>query len=184
MCGNFDIEPAYVCVAFFQRWEINELRAGITLSLIDNVEVVDMSLEDCIQFMERNPTCFLATVKGEKPHVRPMTVWLADNSGIYFYTSTIKPLASQLLKNSNVEIAFHQPGISSDPRKVLRIAGSIQPVEDMNIRKKLWDKFPWLNEIGTPAAATTIMVFRIPSGWFNFWTWENNVSPGPWVQFP
>jgi pyridoxamine 5'-phosphate oxidase len=154
------------------------------LSFIDNVEVVDMSFEDCIQFMERNVTCFLATVEGEKPHVRPMTVWLADNSGIYFYTSTVKPLASQLLKNTNVEVAFHQPGISSDPGKVLRIAGSIQTVEHMDIRKKLWDKFPWLNEIGAPADATTIMVFRIPSGWFNFWTWENNVSPGPWVQFP
>ena len=33
-----------------------------------------MSFEDCIQFMEKAPDCFLATVEGEKPHVRQVAV--------------------------------------------------------------------------------------------------------------
>jgi uncharacterized pyridoxamine 5'-phosphate oxidase family protein len=144
-----------------------------------------MIFEDCIQFMEKTPNGFLATVEGEKPHVRPMTAWLADKSGIYFYTSLVKPLVSQLMANSNVEIAFHQPGITPDMGTVLRIAGRIELVEDMNVRKKLYTTFTWLKQIGTGTPdSPTIVVFRIPCGHFNFWTWENNVSPGPWVQFP
>ena len=143
-----------------------------------------MTFEDCIQFMEKNPTCFFGTVEAERPHVRPMTVWLVDKSGIYFYTSTIKPLASQILANPNVEIAFHQPGISPEKDTVLRIEGRIEVSKDMNIREMLWEKYPWLNEIGAPAEAPTVIVFRISSGRFNFWTWENNIRPGPWVPFP
>jgi pyridoxamine 5'-phosphate oxidase len=144
-----------------------------------------MAFDDCIKFVEKTPVGFLATVEGEKPHVRPMTAWLADESGIYFYTSVVKPLASQLVANPNVEIAFHQPGASPDIDRVLRIAGRIEPVEDMRIRNKLYETFDFLKNIGTGTPdCPTIVVFRIRSGRFNFWTWENNVHPGPWVQFP
>jgi len=55
----------------------------------------------------------------------------------------------------------------------------------MGILRKLYEKFPWLKEIGTGTPdSPTIVVFRIPAGFFNFWTWENNVAPGPWVAFP
>jgi pyridoxamine 5'-phosphate oxidase len=144
-----------------------------------------MTYEDCIEYIEQAANGFLATVEGEKPHVRPMTVWLADRSGIYFYTSAVKPLASQLLANPNVEIAFCQPGVPPDIGTALRIAGRMEIVEDMNIRKRLYETFAWLKQIGTGTPdSPTIVVFRMPSGRFNFWTWENNVSPGPWVQFP
>jgi pyridoxamine 5'-phosphate oxidase len=144
-----------------------------------------MTFEDCIRSMKKTPVGFLATVEGEKPRVRPMTVWLADKSGVYFYTSTLKPLVSQLLANPHVEIAFHQPGISPDKDTVLRIAGRIELVTDMKIRERLYETFTWLTQIGTGTPdSPTIVVFRISSGRFNFWTWENNVNPGPWVQFP
>ncbi len=146
-----------------------------------------MTFEDCVRFVEENPNGFLATAEGEKPHVRPMTVWLADGSGIYLYTSIVKPLASQLLANPNVEIAFHHPGTNRDRDigTILRIAGRVELVKDMGIRRKLYEKFPWLKEIGTGTPdSPTIVVFRIPAGFFNFWTWENNVAPGPWVAFP
>lgn len=145
-----------------------------------------MTFEDCIRYIQETPTCFLATAEGEIPHVRPMTVWLADKSGIYFYTSAAKPLTSQLLANPNVEIAFHQPGASPGTTDtILRIAGRMEPVPDMDIRKRLYETFDWLKQVGTGTPdSPTIVVFRIPSGRFNFWTWENNVNPGPWVLFP
>jgi hypothetical protein len=24
----------------------------------------------------------------------------------------------------------------------------------------------------------------IATGQYNFWTWENNIKPGPWIPFP
>lgn len=144
-----------------------------------------MNFDDCIQFTGKTPDGFLATMDGGKPHVRPMTVWMADRSGFYFYTSTVKPLASQLLANPNVEIAFHQPGPPPDIGTVLRIAGRMELVEDMDVRKRLYAKFSWLKKVGTGTPdSPTIVVFRIPSGRYNFWTWQNNVRPGPWVRFP
>jgi uncharacterized pyridoxamine 5'-phosphate oxidase family protein len=144
-----------------------------------------MTFDECIKFIEKASDGFLASVDGVKPHVRPMTVWLADRSGIYFYTSTVKPLVAQLLANPNVEIAFHQRGTPPDIGTVLRIAGKIEVVTDMNIRKKLYERYDWLKQIGTGKPdSPTIMVFRIASGLFNFWQWGNNVNPGPWIQFP
>lgn len=144
-----------------------------------------MTFQESIDFMKRNPNGFLATAIGDKPHVRPMTAWLADETGIYFYTSRIKSLVSQLEKNPNVEIAFQQPAKPPDIDSILRIAGPIEFVEDMAIRSRLYETFPWLKEIGTGRPdSPTIVVFRIPQGQFNYWTWENNVNPGPWVEFP
>jgi len=144
-----------------------------------------MTFDDCVQFVGETPNGFLATTEGEQPHVRPMTVWHVDRSGLYFFTSAVKPLFAQLLANRNVEIAFHQPGIPSDMGIVLRIAGTIEIVTDMKIREKLYQTYDWLKEIGTGQPdSPTIVVFRISSGHFNVWTWENNVNPGPWIPFP
>ena len=144
-----------------------------------------MTFQECMDYMKRNPAGFLATTIGDKPHVRPMTVWLADETGIYFYTSRVKPLVSQLEKNPNIEIAFHQPGTPPDIDSILRITGRIEFVEDVAIRARLYETFPWLKTIGTGRPdSPTIVVFRIPQGHFNYWTWENNVNPGSWVEFP
>ena len=144
-----------------------------------------MTFDDCIEFIEKAADGFLATVDGDSPHVRPMTAWRADRSGIYFYTSTIKPLAAQLHANPKGEIAFHQRGTPTDIGTVLRIVGKSEVVTEINIRKKLYEKYGWLKQIGTGKPdSPTIMVFRIASGRFNGWQWENNIDPGPWVEFP
>jgi uncharacterized pyridoxamine 5'-phosphate oxidase family protein len=144
-----------------------------------------MTLTDCIEFIRKTPNGFMATIDAGLPHVRPMTVWNADLTGFYFYTSTIKPFFSQLQVCAKVEIAFHRPGKSQGEDVILRIAGEVEIVEDMDVRCKLYETMPWLKNIGcgTPDCPT-IVVFRIASGKFNFWTWENNVNPGPWMVFP
>lgn len=144
-----------------------------------------MNLNDCIEFVRRNPNGFLATIDGEQPHVRPMTVWDADASGFYFYTSRVKPLMFQLQACPKVEIAFYQPGTPPDIGVLMRMAGQIEIVEDMDVRQKLYETMSWLKEIGTGTPdCPTIIVFRIATGRYNFWTWENNIKPGPWIPFP
>ena len=144
-----------------------------------------MTFNEALEFVRRNPNGFLATLDGDQPHVRPMTVWLADMTGLYFYTSKVKPLMAQLLAHPRVEIAFHQPGTPPDLGRLLRLAGRIEIVEDMDIRTRLYEALPWLKQIGTGKPdCPFIVVFRMPAGQFNFWTWENNVKPGPWIPFP
>jgi uncharacterized pyridoxamine 5'-phosphate oxidase family protein len=144
-----------------------------------------MAFNDCIEFVRRNPNGFLATIDGNRPRVRPMTAWDADTSGFYFYTSKVKPLMFQLLAYPKVEIAFYEPGTPPDIGVLLRMAGQIEIVEDMNIRRKLYEAMPWLKKIGTGTPdCPTIVVFKIATGQYNFWTWENNIKPGPWIPFP
>jgi len=144
-----------------------------------------MTFADCIEFVRKTPDGFMATIDGTLPRVRPMTVWMADETGFYFYTSTVKPLFSQIKACPYVEIAFYRKGKSQKQDTILRITGKIEEVPATSIRKKLYETMPWLKNIGcgTPECPT-IVVFRIASGKFNFWTWENNVTPGPWMEFP
>ncbi len=115
-----------------------------------------------------------------------MTVWLTDDTGIYFYTSRIKQLFRQLENNPEVEVVFVQPSQGEPgPGSMVRIAGSVEFAEEPEVRDRLWQAYPWLlDTVGTPEEATSIVVFRISRGKFNYWTWENNISPAPWVDFP
>jgi uncharacterized pyridoxamine 5'-phosphate oxidase family protein len=101
-----------------------------------------MDFNDCIEFVRRNPTGFLATIDGGRPHVRPMTVWDSDASGFYFYTSTVKPLMFQLRACPKIEIAFYEQGTSPDMGVILRVAGQIEIVEDRFVRRKLYEAMP------------------------------------------
>jgi len=145
-----------------------------------------IDLKGVLDFITGHANGFLATVENGKPHVRPMTVWLADDTGIYFYTSKVKDVFRQLQGDPEVELVFVRPEEGeSAPGSMIRIAGKVEFVEDTDVRDQLWQLNPWLLEtVGTPEEATTIAVFRISAGKFNYWTWENNVNPGPWVDFP
>jgi len=144
-----------------------------------------MDTGGCLDFVKRNPNGFLATVDNGRPRVRPMTVWLADRTGFYFYTSRVKPLHEQLRSCAEVEIAFHEPGRPPDVGVILRLRGRVEFVTDPKIRRRLTELQPWLKKIGSGKPdCPTIAVFRLASGLWNRWTWENNAAPGPWVPFP
>jgi len=73
----------------------------------------------------------------------------------------------------------------SAPGTMIRIAGKMELVEDPAVRDNLWKLNPWLlDTVGTPEEAKTIAVFRTANGRLNYWTWENNVDPAAWVDFP
>jgi len=145
-----------------------------------------IDLKGVLDFIVGHEDGFLATVENDKPHVRPMTVWLADDTGIYFYTSRVKQLFGQLEQNPEVEVVFVHPSKGDTaPGSMVRLAGRVEFVDDPEIRGRLWQLNPWLlDAVGTPEEAKSIVVLRISRGRFNYWTWENNVNPAPWVDFP
>ena len=40
------------------------------------MEVREVNLPDCIEFVRRNPNGFLVTIDDDLPHVLPMTIWV------------------------------------------------------------------------------------------------------------
>ncbi len=145
-----------------------------------------MNFRDCIDFVLKNPHGFTATAEGDQPHVRPLTVWRADGTGIYFFLPKFKQVYRQLLENSKVEIAFHQPGTPQDLGTLLRVTGRFEFLEDADTRKRLFEIQPWLKQLGDGTDNPMVAIFRISQGEFSFWTWENNPpsNPAPKISFP
>ena len=157
-----------------------------------------MNFQDCIDFVLKNPNGFTATTEGDQPHVRPLTVWQADGTGIYFFLPNFKQVYRQLRENPKIEIAFHQPGTPTDlvtlPElgtvpgvgTLLRVTGRLEFLEDAETRKELFDIHPWLKKLGDGTDNPMIAIFRIAEGQFSFWTLENNFqsNPAPKISFP
>ena len=156
-----------------------------------------MNFQDCIDFVLKNPNGFTATAEGNQPHVRPLTVWRADGTGIYFYLPKFKDVYRQLRENPKVEIAFHQPaapqelrtlpelGTVPDIGTLLRVTGRSEFLTDADTRKRLFDLHPWLKQLGDGTDNPMIAIFRIAEGEFSFWTLENNFqsNPAPKITF-
>ena len=68
-----------------------------------------MNFEECIQFANENPVCYLATNDNGQPRVRALGLWFADESGFYFQGSFTKEFPHQLKKNPKAEICFYKP---------------------------------------------------------------------------
>ena len=66
-----------------------------------------MDKGEILAFMTANPTCYLATVEGNRPHVRAMIIYRADESGIIFQSWTAKDVFKQLCDNPAVELCFN-----------------------------------------------------------------------------
>ena len=60
-------------------------------------------IQDCIEFSNQNPVCYLATTDGDQPRVRALGFWFADKTGFYFQTSSNKEFTQQLKKNPKTD---------------------------------------------------------------------------------
>ena len=67
-----------------------------------------MKIEDCIDFANENPICFLATAEENQPRVRALGFWFADKTGFYFQTSTTKNFYRHLKDNPLTEVCFYK----------------------------------------------------------------------------
>ena len=99
-----------------------------------------MTKEEMIAFMNANPVMQLATVEGDKPRVRAILLFKADEillfkadeKGIIFHTANTKDLYKQLMKNPNVEICFNSPDTQ------LRVTGVAHVDDDPKLREEIF----------------------------------------------
>jgi uncharacterized pyridoxamine 5'-phosphate oxidase family protein len=54
-----------------------------------------MDKKEILDFISKNPTCFLATVEGNKPHVRAIGTFRADENGIIYAMQSYKDVYKQ-----------------------------------------------------------------------------------------
>lgn len=141
---------------------------------------MNMNKSEIIAFLNANPVFHLATVEGNKPHVRGMLLYRADENGIVFHTGTNKDLHKQLTGNPNVEMSFNNGKF--DDLVQIRVSGAVELVKDLDFKKEVVQarEFmkPWVEKWGYDFLA----VYRIKKGMATVWTMKTNFAPKEFVE--
>jgi uncharacterized pyridoxamine 5'-phosphate oxidase family protein len=137
-----------------------------------------MTKPEIIEFINANPTCYLATSENNKPHVRGMRLYRADEKGIIFQTSDVKDLYKQLKGNPYVELCF----FSNEKNIQIRISGKATFVNDLDLKKEIVAKRPFLKSWVEKKGFDMIIVFRIVDCVAHLWTMETNFLPKAYIN--
>ncbi len=139
-----------------------------------------MNKSEIYGFLSANPVFHLATVEGDRPHVRGMYLYRADENGILFHTGKVKDLHSQLTSNPVVEMAFNN-GKMQDLTQV-RVSGVVSLVEDLELKKEIVTQRPFLKPFVDRAGYDSLAVYRLKSGSAVVWTMKDNLAPKEYIQ--
>ena len=136
-----------------------------------------MDKAEIIDFMNANTQSRMATVEGNKPHVRGISIIKADENGIIIQTSTRKDIYKQLLANPNVELWFgnEEQGIQ------LRVSGAVEPVDDIELKKEIVVQRPFLKQRIEEGGYEAMGVFRL-KGVAYVWTFQTGLDPKTYIQ--
>ena len=96
-----------------------------------------MDKKEILAFITANPVAFLATVEGNKPHVRAMGTYQADENGIIFSMQSPKDVYKQLVNNPEIEACYWANNVQ------IRVAGKVQQITDMAVKKEIVEKRPF-----------------------------------------
>ncbi len=139
-----------------------------------------MNKSEILAFLNANPVFHLATVEGNKSHVRGMLLYRADENGIIFHTGKIKDLHRQLSGNPNVEMSFNNGNFENLIQ--IRISGSVELVEDLDLKREIVQKReflkPWVDRMGYEFLA----VYRMRNGVATVWTMKTNFEPKAFTE--
>jgi len=135
-----------------------------------------MTKEEIISFVNANPTCYLATVDGDAPHVRAMGMYKADENGILIQSSTVKGMYKELLKNPKVELCFNGSG------KQVRVSGTAEFIEDKELKEEVLEKRPFLKPLAEAQGLDAIKVFRVRNAVATVWTMATNFQPREFIK--
>jgi pyridoxamine 5'-phosphate oxidase len=96
-----------------------------------------MDKKEILAFINKNPTAYLATVEGDKPHVRAMGTFRADENGIIFSMQSPKDVYKQLVKNPEVELCYYAEGVQ------IRVSGRMEQITDVALKNGIIEKRPF-----------------------------------------
>lgn len=137
-----------------------------------------MTKDEILASINTNLSAHMATVEGDKPHVRGMGIYRVDESGIVIQTWKKKDIHQQLVKNPEIEICFN-----SKDGKQIRVSGKVELVEDLALKKEVESKRPFMTPVierlgGYDAVAIWIM----KHGKATVWTMAQNFDPKTYVE--
>jgi len=138
-----------------------------------------MNKTEILSFLNYNPMFYLATVEGNKPHVRRMLMYRADNNGIIFHTGKSKDLHRQLAENPQVEMCFNNAKMENLMQ--VRVSGAVELVEDIELKKEIVGKRDFLKAYVEKTGYEPLAIYRMKNGIATIWTFGTNLAPKEYV---
>ena len=136
-----------------------------------------MTKDEILSLIKANRTCFMATVEDNKPHVRGIGIYNADENGIIIQTWKIKDIYQQITKNQEVELCFNdfKAGIQ------VRVSGRLEMIEDLALKQKVVADRPFMKPIVESKGYDVVALFRL-KGKATVWTMAINFEPKTYVD--
>ncbi len=139
-----------------------------------------MNKKEIFEILTTKPVCHLATVEGDKPHVRGLLLYKADENGLIFHTGKMKDLHKQLTQNPQVEMCFNNGNFENLIQ--IRVGGIVELIEDLELKKEIVQKReflkPWVEQMGYEFLA----VYRMKNGIATVWSMGTNFEPKEIVE--
>ena len=135
-----------------------------------------MTKDEILSFIKANPIGNMATVEGNKPHVRGMETYRADENGLIFYTSKTKDVYKQLATNPEVELCYIKEGMQ------VRVSGRVELVEDLDIKKEIVEARPFLKPFVEQQGYEIMGVCRLKGGKATTWSMQEMAAPKTFVD--
>jgi pyridoxamine 5'-phosphate oxidase len=137
-----------------------------------------LTKNEILASINTNLNAHVATMEGDKPHVRGMGIYRVDENGIVIQTWKKKDIHQQLVKNPQVEICFN-----SKDGKQIRVSGRVELAEDAALKKEIEAKrtfmTPIINQFGGYDA---VAIWVMKHGKATAWTMAENFAPKTYVE--
>jgi uncharacterized pyridoxamine 5'-phosphate oxidase family protein len=91
-----------------------------------------------LEFITKNPTAYAASAEGNKPYVRALGTYRADENGIIFSMQADKDVYRQYMNNPETQICYFADGV------MIRVSGQMEPIADMELKKEIAEARPFL----------------------------------------
>ena len=137
-----------------------------------------MTRQEILEFIEANPVAWIATVEGDRPHVRALRAFRVRDDGPLFQISEPKDVYRQLAENPNVEACFNdqERGVQ------VRVSGKVSFVEDDAVLEAVLVERSFLQPLTEKQGRGAIKLFVIADAMAYAWTRENNWVPKEYVK--
>ena len=105
-------------------------------------------------------------------------LYRADENGIIFSTGYDKDVHKQLIQNPQVELCF----LNQETNMQVRIEGSVEVLEDLELKKQIVADFPFLKEWIDSEGYDVLITYSIKDARATIWTMETNFQPKQYIQ--
>lgn len=127
-------------------------------------------MDKVLKFLKDVETCYLATVEGDQPRVRPFGTAHVFGGKLYIQTGKVKDVSKQLHQNPKAEICAFKNG------EWLRVSGKLIEDDRNEARQSMLDAYPSLQKMyKADDGNTEVFYFENATAIFSSFTHEPQI---------